>query len=112
MRPAATKLSSRAVRMLGATPRLRWKSPKRAVRRAIKNEARYHLRTGKRVPERQFKLAMRRSRQALLGAFQIRRGAQVTTTTVTFSAIGQPQHITAPPHALSDREFVRLTRHH
>ena len=29
MRPAATKLSSRAVRMFGATPRLRWKSPKR-----------------------------------------------------------------------------------
>ncbi len=84
----------------------------RAVRRAIKNEARYHLRTGKRVPERQFKLAMRRSRQALLGAFQIRRGAQVTTTTVTFSAIGQPQHITAPPHALSYDKFVRLTRHH
>jgi hypothetical protein len=27
----------------------------------------------------------------------------VTMTTVTFSAIGQPQHITAPPGALSSR---------
>jgi hypothetical protein len=84
----------------------------RAVGRAIKNETRYHLRTGKRAPERLFKLAMRRSRQALLGAFPIRRGTQVTTTTVTFSAIGQPQHITVPSHAISYRKFVRLTRHH
>ena len=84
----------------------------RAVRRTIKNETRYHLRTGKRPPEHPLKLALRRSNQALLGAFQIRRGAQVTTTTVTFSAIGQPQHITVPPHALSYDKFERLTRHH
>jgi hypothetical protein len=35
--------------------------------------------------------------------FPPRRGIEVTTTTVTFVAIGQPQHITAPPHALSSR---------
>ena len=36
----------------------------------------------------------------------------MTTTTVTFSAIGQPQHITVPPHALSYDKAERLTRHH
>jgi len=28
---------------------------------------------------------------------------------VTFTAIGQPPHITTPPHAMSLREAVRLT---
>jgi hypothetical protein len=31
----------------------------------------------------------------------------VTTTTVTFSFIGQPQHITVPPNAISDRKLVQ-----
>jgi hypothetical protein len=35
--------------------------------------------------------------------FPPRRGTEVTTTTVTFSAVGELQHITAPPHALSSR---------
>jgi hypothetical protein len=30
----------------------------------------------------------------------------VTTTTVTFSFIGQPQHITVPPNVISYRDAV------
>ena len=52
--------------------------------------------------------AFRRLASAGAGrAYPVRQGAEVTTTTVTFSAIGQPQHITAPPGALSSRELVR-----
>jgi hypothetical protein len=53
-----------------------------------------------RVPESQFRRAQRRFDQAMLRAFPVRQGAQVTVTTATFSAIGQPQRITAPPHAV------------
>jgi hypothetical protein len=48
----------------------------------------------------QFRRAQRRFDQAMLRAFPVRQGAQVTMTTATFSAIGQPQRITAPPHAV------------
>ena len=36
----------------------------------------------------------------------------MTTTTVTFTAIGQPQHITAPRHPMSHREAIRETSSH
>jgi hypothetical protein len=55
------------------------------------------------VPLRRHNLAMRHLNQALRHAFPIRQGYEVTKTTVTFTAIGQPQHITAPQHALSAR---------
>jgi hypothetical protein len=83
----------------------------RAVRRTLK-KAQHLAHTGKRLPDRLLNLALRRSDQAEQRAFPARRGAQVTSTTVTFSDIGQPQHITAPPHAISYRKFVRLTRRH
>jgi hypothetical protein len=81
---------------------------KRAEERTLKKLDRYHARTGKRVPERPMNLALRRLDQALLHAFQIRRGTQVTTTTVTFLAIGRPQHITPPrpvvPYCVINRQ--------
>ena len=73
---------------------------------------RYHARTGKRIPQRPITLAQRRVNQALQRAFPIRRGTQVTTTTVTFTTIGQPQHITTPTPAIPYRKFVRMTTHH
>jgi hypothetical protein len=63
----------------------------------------------------QFRRAQRRFDQAMLRAFPVRQGAQVTVTTATFSAIGQPQRITAPPHAVpiapsaADAERTGLT---
>jgi hypothetical protein len=61
---------------------------------------RHSKQTGKPVPESRITLALRRQREALLRAYPLRRGTQVTTTTVTFSAIGRPQHITVPPDAV------------
>ena len=51
----------------------------------------------------QDRLATRHFDQALLHAFPVRHGYQVTATTVIFTAIGQPQHITAPQNAISSR---------
>jgi hypothetical protein len=53
--------------------------------------------------------SIRRSEQAMQHAYPIRHGTQVTTATVTFLDIGQPQHIVAPPHALP--HCALLTRH-
>jgi hypothetical protein len=50
-----------------------------------------------------------RVNQALQRLYPIRRGTQVTTTTVAFSFIGQPRHITVPPNAISYRDAVRPT---
>jgi hypothetical protein len=80
--------------------------------RAVRTLARLMLhskQTGKWVPESRITLALRRQRQAEQRAYPLRRGTQVTTTTVTFSAIGQPQHITAPPDAVSYRKAARMT---
>lgn len=85
----------------------------RAQARTRKMLDRYHARTGKRIPQRLINLAERRVDQALQRAFPGRRGNQVTTTTVTFTTIGQPQHITAPRPAIPYRKFVRMmTRRH
>ena len=51
----------------------------------------------------QVRLARRHFEQALRHAFPIRHGYQVTATTVIFTAIGQPQHITAPKNSISSR---------
>jgi hypothetical protein len=44
-------------------------------------------------------------------AYPVRRGTQVTTTTVTFVAIGQPDPIAIPSGALSYHAYLRLTGH-
>ena len=62
-----------------------------------------------RIPQRPVNLAALRARQAFQRAYPVRRGTQVTTTTVTFSFIGQPRHITVPPNAISYRTFVQQT---
>jgi hypothetical protein len=79
----------------------------RAEARTMKRLERYQARTGKRIPERPIHLVELRVNQALQRLYPIRRGTQVTTTTVTFSFIGQPQHITVPPNAMSYRDAVR-----
>ena len=84
----------------------------RAEGRTMKRLERHHARTGKRIPQRPMHFAVLRVNQALKHAYPIRRGTQVTTTTVTFTAIGQPQHITAPRHAMSYRKAAQLTSHH
>jgi hypothetical protein len=81
----------------------------RAQARTMARLNRYHARTGKRIPDRPLRLAQLRADQAFRRAYPVRRGNQVTTTTVTFSAIGQPQHITVPPNAMSYRQFVLQT---
>ncbi len=80
--------------------------------RALPRLVRHFRQIGKPVPESRITLALRRESQALQRAYPIRRGTQVTTTTVTFSAIGQSQHVTVPRNAISYRKFVRLTTHH
>jgi hypothetical protein len=50
--------------------------------------------------------------QAMVRAYPVKHGTEVTTTTVVFSSIGQPQRITVPPGVLSAQAFLRLTRHH
>jgi hypothetical protein len=84
----------------------------RAKTSTMKRLARYQARTGKRIPQRPITLALLRVNQALRRAYPIRPGTQVTTTSVTFSAIGQPQHITVPRSAMSYREALRLTSGH
>jgi hypothetical protein len=81
----------------------------RAQARTMARLNRDHVRTGKQMPQRPINLAARRVQQAFQRAYPVRRGNQVTTTTVTFSAIGQPQHITVPPNAMSYRQFVLQT---
>ena len=81
----------------------------RAAARTMKRLSRYQARTGKPAPQRPETLALLRVNQALKRAYPLRRGNQVTTTTVTFSFIGQPQRITVPPNAISYRTFVQQT---
>ena len=78
-----------------------------ALRKYHQAESAHARLEGKRVSEHRMRLAQRRLLQAAGRAYPVRQGAEVTTTTVTFSAIGQPQHITAPPGAPSSRELVR-----
>jgi len=81
----------------------------RAAARTMNRLGRYQARTGKRAPQRPETLALLRVNQALKRAYPLRRGNQVTTTTVTFSFIGQPQHITVPPNVISYRKLVQQT---
>ena len=81
----------------------------RAAARTMKRLSRYQARTGKPAPQRPETLALLRVNQALKRAYPVRRGTQLTTTMVTFSAIGQPRHITVPPNAISYRTLVQQT---
>jgi hypothetical protein len=81
----------------------------RAAARTMARLGRYQARTGKSAPQRPETLALLRVNQALKRAYPIRRGTQVTTTTVTFSFIGQPQRVTVPPNAISYRKLVQQT---
>jgi hypothetical protein len=84
----------------------------RAEARTMKRLERAHTRTGRRIPQRPLNLAALRVNQALKRAYPIRRGTQVATTTVTFSFIGQPQHITVPRNAISYLQAEGVTRSH
>ena len=46
------------------------------------------------------------------GAHTGDEGTSVTTTTVTFLAIGQPNRIPTPPDVLSYDAWLKLARHH
>jgi hypothetical protein len=61
----------------------------------------HYVQPGSRIPKRQLRTAMRRYNQALRQAFPVRHGYEATSTTVIFTAIGQPQLVTAPPKAVS-----------
>lgn len=73
----------------------------RAFYRALDRSARYERRTGKRAPGRWVRLAALRRDLWEQMAYPVRIGAEVTETTVIYSGIGQPQHITAPPHPVT-----------
>lgn len=55
---------------------------------------------GKPFRESRFMRANRRVDEAMVRAYPVRRGVQVTATTLTFSFIGQPVRISVPPHPL------------
>ena len=84
---------------------------RRAQERTINRLNRYHVRTqaDPRAPD-----AARRAprRAGVQSRHPARRGTQVTTTTVTFSFIGQPQHITVPRNAISYRQAEEVTSSH
>ena len=85
----------------------KYQQAQRAYRRAVASPAR-----SRRIRQRRIKLAQRRMDQAMVRAYPVKHGTEVTTTTVVFSSIGQPQRITVPPRVLSAQAFLRLTSHH
>ena len=64
-----------------------------------------YQRTGKRGPASVWNAVRNRVLQAQQNADQIRRETDVTTVTLTYSGIGQPQHITAPRHTIPVSEL-------
>src|SRR5262249_57095284 len=94
---------------VSAAALLDYQRARRAQERTINRLNRYHARTGKPIPQRPMQLAALRVQQAFNRAYSARRGTQVTTTTVAFSFIGQPQHITVPPDAISHRDALQPT---
>jgi hypothetical protein len=59
-----------------------------------------YQRTGKRGPLSVWNATRNRDQQARQNAVQVRREIDVTEVTLTYSGIGQPQHITAPRHTI------------
>jgi hypothetical protein len=64
-----------------------------------------YQRTGKRGPASVWNVARNRVLQAQQNAVQIRRETDVTKVTLTYSGIGQPQHITTPRHTIPVSEL-------
>jgi hypothetical protein len=64
-----------------------------------------YQRTGKRGPASVWNAVRNRLLQAQQNAVQIRRETDVTEATLTYSGIGQPQHITAPRHTIPVSEL-------
>jgi hypothetical protein len=84
---------------------------KRALERIIR-EGQHAAQAGKRPDNRRLDVALRRFNLAGSRAYVLRKGPQVTTAAVTFSAIGQPQHITVPRSAISYCKVPPQTCHH
>jgi hypothetical protein len=61
---------------------------------------RQYQKTGKRGPLSVWNATRDRVPQAQQNADQVRRETDVTEVTLTYSGIGQPQHITAPRHTI------------
>jgi len=99
-------------RPVSAAALLDYQRARRAQERTINRLNRYHVRTGKPIPQQPMRLAALRVEQAFNRAYAVRRGTQVTTTTVAFSFIGQPQHITVPRNAISYLQAERATSSH
>ena len=66
---------------------------------------RHYQQTGKRGPARQWFAAWNRVSQDQQHLDRIRRETAVTEATLTYSGIGQPQHITAPRHTIPVSEL-------
>jgi hypothetical protein len=84
------------------------KAALQAYLRAKRTDERLARQHGKHILER-LHAADLRLYQLEGRAYQVRRGAQVTTATVIFLDIGQPQHITAPAHAIPYCVFLDET---
>lgn len=72
----------------------------RQAKDAWRKLLRQYRQTGKRAPASVWNAAQNRVFQAEQNAVQIRRETAVTEVTLTYSGIGQPQHITAPRHTI------------
>jgi hypothetical protein len=84
------------------------KAATRALRRAEsawRKLFHQYQRTGKRSPASVWNVARNRVMQAQQNAVQIRRETDLTKVTLTYSGIGQPQHITAPRHTIPVSEL-------
>jgi len=64
-----------------------------------------YQRTGERGPLSVWDATRNRVQQARQNAVQIRREIDVTEVTLAYSGIGQPQHVTAPRHAIPVSEL-------
>jgi hypothetical protein len=90
----------------------RYRQATRAVDQAFRRAARYEKRTGKPAPERWVKLALLRQNLWLQMAYRERTGAELTEITVSYTGVGQPQPITAPPHSIDGQQYKALRRGH
>lgn len=85
---------------------------RRAVARLERQRDRYHAQAGKWPPRGPLLTASNREDQAYGRAYRILRKTLGYEFTVTFSAIGRPQHITAPRHALPDCVLLSPSEQH
>src|SRR5262249_7821234 len=97
---------------VSAAALLDYQRARRAQERTINRLNRYHVRTGKPIPQRPMQLAALRVQQAFNRAYRVRRGPQRTTPTVLSAFSPQPQPTPTPPHAIPPRGAQRLTSTH